>query len=95
MSGEGLLHGATYQEGLVGFKNPEGCHEFVHTLGAIVDAVARAGLVIEQLPEYPYSNGCKFFSTMVDLGQRRWGMPPGAPAVPLMYGLSARRPPAG
>jgi SAM-dependent methyltransferase len=91
-SGAGLLHGATYQEGIVGFKNPEGCHEFVHTLGSIVDAVARAGLVIERLLEYPYSNGCKFFSTMIDLGQRRWGLPPGAPAVPLMYGLSARRP---
>lgn len=33
----------------------------------------------------------KFFSMMVDLGQRRWGLPPGAPTVSLMYGLSARR----
>ena len=94
-SGESLLHGATYQDGVVDFKNPERCHEFVHTLGSIVDAVARAGLVIERVPEYPYANGCKFFSTMVDLGERRWGMPPGAPAIPLMYGLSARRPPQG
>ena len=91
-SGEGLLHGATYQEGIVGFTNPESSHEFLHSLGSIVDAVARAGLVIERLAEYPYANGCRFFSTMVDLGERRWGMPPGAPSVPLMFGLSARRP---
>jgi SAM-dependent methyltransferase len=91
-SGEGLLHGATYQEGIIDFTNPESSHEFLHTLGSIVDAVARAGLVIERLAEYPYANGCRFFSTMVDLGGRRWGMPPGAPDVPLMFGLSARRP---
>ncbi len=88
----GLLHGAPYQEGVVEFHNPERSHEFGYTLGSIVDAVARAGLVIEQLAEYPYSNGCKFFSTMVDVGQRRWALPPGAPDVPLMYGLCARRP---
>lgn len=87
----GLLHGATYQEGVVGFQNPESSHEFGHTLGSIVDAIARAGLAIEQLSEYPYSNGCKLFSTMIDLGERRWGLPPGAPRVPLMFGLVARR----
>lgn len=88
----GLLHGATYLEGVVEFENPEPSHEFGYTLGSIVDAVARSGLVIEQLSEYPYSNGYKPFSTMVDLGQRRWALPPGVPGVPIMYGLCARRP---
>ncbi|HEX8107172.1 MAG TPA: class I SAM-dependent methyltransferase [Kofleriaceae bacterium] len=91
-SREGLLHGAPYQEGVVEFQNPESSHEFGHTLGSIIDAIARAGLVIEQLSEYPYSNGCKFFTAMIDLGQRRWALPPGAPSVPLMFGLCARRP---
>lgn len=91
-SGAGLLHGATYQEGIVGFKNPEGCHEFFHTVGMIVDAVARAGLVVERLVEYPYANGWKGFKNMIDLGDRRWGWGPGVPPIPLMYGLVARRP---
>jgi SAM-dependent methyltransferase len=91
-SGEGLLHGATYQAGEVGFVNPEACHEFEHSLGEIVDAVARAGLVIERLCEWPYSNGCKFFTPMVDLGARRFGMPTTGPRIPLMFGLVAARP---
>jgi hypothetical protein len=90
-SGPGLLHGATYEPGVVDFANPEACHEFEHSLADVVDAVARAGLVVEQLREWPYSNGCRFFSTMRDLGDRRWGMPDGAPRIPLMYGLTARR----
>jgi len=93
-SGAGLLHGATYQEGIVGFQNPESSHEFGHTLGSVVDAIARAGLVIEQLSEYPYSNGCRFFTAMIDLGQRRWALPPGTPSVPIMFGLCACRPEA-
>jgi len=93
-SQDGLVHGAPYHEGVARFCNPESSHEFGHTLGSVVDAVARAGLVIERLSEYPYSNGCRTFSTMVDLGQRRWALPPGAPGVPLMFGLCARRPDA-
>ncbi|HEY0480729.1 MAG TPA: class I SAM-dependent methyltransferase [Kofleriaceae bacterium] len=89
-SGAGLLHGASYQEGVVGFQNPESSHEFGHTLGSVVNAVARAGLVIEQLSEYSYTNGCRLFASMVDLGQRRWCLPSGAPRVPLMFGLCAR-----
>lgn len=91
VSHDGLLHGAPYQEGVVEFQNPESSHEFGHTLGSIIDAVARSGLVIEQLTEYPYSNGCKFFTAMVDLGRRRWGLPSGVPRVPVMFGLCARR----
>ena len=90
-SGAGLLHGATYQEGLLGFRNPEGCHEFLHSLGNIVDAVARAGLTVERVHEWHHANGWKGFKNMVDLGERRWGWPPGMPPIPLMYGLAARR----
>jgi SAM-dependent methyltransferase len=90
-SGAGLLHGATYEPGGVDFANPEACHEFLWTVADIVDAVASAGLVIERVREWPYANGCTFFPGMVDLGDRRWGMPPGAPVIPLMLGLAARR----
>jgi SAM-dependent methyltransferase len=91
-SADGLLHGATYQPGVQDFRNPEACHEFIHSLGALVDAVARAGLVIERLAEYPYANGWKGLRNMTDLGERRWGLPPGSLPIPLMFALSARKP---
>ena len=90
-SGDGLLHGATFQEGLVGFRNPEGCHEFLHPLGAVIDALARAPLTIERFHEWNHANGWKGFPDMVDLGERRWGMPRDLAQFPLMFGLSARR----
>lgn len=73
------------------FANPEPCHEWEWSVADVVDAVARAGLVIERVQEWPYANGCKLFSNMVALDGRRWALAPDAPAVPLMYGLSARQ----
>ncbi|MCB9569273.1 MAG: class I SAM-dependent methyltransferase [Myxococcales bacterium] len=65
-----------------------------HTLGAIVSALAGAGLVLEVLREYPYSNGCRVIPGLVDdgAGDRRWRHPPGQPQVPLMFGVSFVRP---
>jgi len=73
------------------FENPEACHEWDWSLADIVDAVARAGLRIETVREWPYANGCKFFPNMVALDGRRWALAPGSPKVPLMYGLVASR----
>jgi 2-polyprenyl-3-methyl-5-hydroxy-6-metoxy-1,4-benzoquinol methylase len=87
-SGVGLVPWG-FEKGLERFDNPEPCVEFEWSLGDIVDAVAAAGLTIQTLREWPYSNGCRFFPGMVDLGQRRWGLPLGAPKLPLMYGLVA------
>jgi SAM-dependent methyltransferase len=78
-----------FHDGDVEFDNPEPCHEFEWSVGDVVDAIAGAGLVVEALREWPYSNGCRFFSSMVDLGERRWGLPEGAPRIPLMYGAAA------
>jgi len=55
----------------------------------VVDAVARAGLRIETVREWPYSNGCRFFPNMVALDGKRWALAPGSPKVSLMYGLAA------
>ena len=73
------------------FKNPEACIEWDWSVADVVDAVAQAGLRIERVREWPYSNGCRFFSNMVALPERRWALAPDAPQVPLMYGLVARR----
>jgi SAM-dependent methyltransferase len=73
------------------FTNPEPCHEWDWSIVDVLDAVARAGLRIEHVREWPYSNGCRFFSNMVALEGRRWALPPSAPKLPLMYGFVASR----
>jgi len=90
LSGEGLARGQ-FEPGVQDFQNPEPSSEFCWTLGEKVDAIARAGLVIERLSEWPYANGCRMLSPMVDIGDDRWVLPPEFPPMPLMYGLAARR----
>jgi SAM-dependent methyltransferase len=74
------------------FENQVPAWSYQHTLADVVDALARAGLVLERLAEYPYANGCRVNVSLVPFGARRWAMPPGKARVPLMFGLSARRP---
>jgi SAM-dependent methyltransferase len=71
------------------FRNPEACHEWEWSVPEVVDAVARAGLRVETVREWPYSNGCKFFPNMVALDGKRWALAAGSPKVPCMYGLVA------
>lgn len=65
-----------------------------HTLAELVTAFAGAGLRIELLREYPYSNGCRVQPGLVasGAGDRRWRFPEGAATVPLMFGLVVSRP---
>ncbi len=89
-SGGGLVPSG-FVEGVEDFENPEACHLFRWGLGEVVSAVAGAGVGIEALEEYPYSNGEKNFAGMRELPGRRMFPPEGSPKVPLMYGLSAKR----
>jgi SAM-dependent methyltransferase len=73
------------------FSNPEPCHEWEWSIADVVDAVARAGLRVERVIEWPYSNGCRFFPNMVALDGKRWALAPDAPKLPCMYGLVAVR----
>lgn len=87
-SGDGLLPmGST--PGIAGFVNPETAYGFQHTVAQIVSALADASLFVEQLHEYPYSNGCQLFAGMAELPGRRYAMPAGVPAMPLMLGVVA------
>lgn len=61
-----------------------------HGLGDVVSALLSAGLALEVLHEWPHSNGCRLKHDLVPLSGRRWGWPPGAARVPLMFGLRAR-----
>lgn len=75
--------------GMMGFENPEPASSFQHTVAQTVQVLADAGLFIEQLREYPYANGCLLFEGMEPLPGRRFGMPKGVPAMPLMLGVVA------
>ena len=87
-----LLAPSGWQPGVADFHNPEPCHEFQWTIADWVSAVLRAGLILEQLRDYPHANGCQIFDNMRPLPGRRFAMPPGAPDLPLMCGLVARKP---
>ena len=87
----GGLTPAGFVEGMRGFENPESCHLFRWGLGEIVTALAGTELSILILKEYPYSNGERHFGGMRELPGRRMVPPEGTPAVPLMYGISAKK----
>ena len=73
------------------FFNPHPCYEFQRGIGDILGAVIQAGLTLREFREYEYTNGWKPFTEMNSLPGRRWAMPDGTPALPLMYGLVAER----
>jgi SAM-dependent methyltransferase len=91
-SGESLGGGASGDATAQTTTNDVPAYSWQHSLADVLDALAHAGFVLERMREYPYSNGCKTLDGLVPLGGRRWGWPEGMARLPLMYGLSARRP---
>lgn len=87
-SGEGL--GAA--PGAAPLPNEVPAWSWQHRPTQMVDALARAGLVVETLRDYPHSNGCRILPVLVPGPDRTWVWPAGTARLPLMYGLSARRP---
>lgn len=73
------------------FKNPHPAHAFAYGIAEILGAMQRAGFKLERFEEYRYSNGCALLPGMEPLPGRRFGAPPGMPALPLMLGLVAAR----
>lgn len=66
-----------------------------HTLADLLSAFASAGLRLEILREYPFSNGCRLSEGLVEStdGDRRWHFPDGVTRTPLMFGLVASKAP--
>ena len=89
-SGVGLIPD-NYQVGIENFCNPYRSHEFQWGIGEIITVLLQAGLTLEVLKEYPYSNGCKLFDNMREETGRRTYPPENIPNVPLMYGVVARK----
>lgn len=68
--------------------------EWQHSLGEVITSLAAAGLRIEFLHEYPTTLFRRFpvLEESAD-GTGGWAFPAGAPQIPLMYSLRARRTP--
>ncbi len=89
-SGDGLTPSG-WVEGVTDFQNPHPGHEWQWGLGEVVTALIEAGLTLETLREYPYTNGEKSFDGMREGAGKRMYPPEGTPSLPLMFGLAARR----
>lgn len=81
-----------YEEGVTDFENPVVTSEFCWSIADVVQSLLDAGLVLEVLREYPYSNGTPRFANSLEGPGRRFYMPEGVPNLPQMYGLRARKP---
>jgi SAM-dependent methyltransferase len=77
--------------GVRDFRNSHPSHEFHWATSEVITALLGAGLALEQFREYDYCNGFRPFKEMKLLGGRRWAMPDGTPAIPLMYSIVARK----
>ena len=69
--------------------NP-GNYQWNHSLAETVTAVQRHGLRLTMLEEHDWSDW-KAFPWLVDVGQGRWGPPPGSPRWPLSFTLMAAK----
>ena len=87
----GGLTPAGFVEGARHFENPHRCQIFGWGLGEVVTSLARAGLRIVALEEYPYSNGERLLPRMRELPGRRMVPPEDVPPGPLMYGICAEK----
>jgi SAM-dependent methyltransferase len=90
MSGTGLTPSG-WLDGVADFRNPHPGHEWQWSIGEMVGALLDAGLGITTFQEYPYANGCKLFERMREGPGLRMYPPDDIPALPLMYGLAARK----
>jgi len=91
LSGEGLTPSG-FVEGVQDFVNPHGSTEFCWSIADCVTALLDAGLILEVLREYDYSNGCARFAGAVEGPGHRFGVPPGVPNLPQMYAVRAGKP---
>ena len=91
MSGEGLTP-MGFVEGVTQFENPHPCYEWAWGVADLLTALLDAGLVVESVREWPYINGWKGYDEMVEMGDGRLTLPDGLPRIPMMLGVTARRP---
>lgn len=72
-------------------ENAIAAESFQYGLAETVQALVDAGLALERIVEWPFSNGAKRPGLVAAEGNR-WVHPPGRARCPLMFGLRARAP---
>lgn len=80
-----------WHSGVQDFDNPHAAYEYAWGVGQVVQALIDAGLRIEALREWMYTNGWPPYFAMRREPGRRFRTPEGVPDIPLMYGVSARQ----
>lgn len=90
MAGEALSPSG-FVEGETPYNNPHPVHEFQWGTSEVLQALINAGLTIEVTRDYPYSNGAKLFTDLVEVEGHRFTRPEGKPNLPLMWGVVARK----
>lgn len=85
----GVALGAS--EGVKVTENDVPATGYQHGLGQIVTALACAGLRIERLEEYGWSNGCRVSAGLQLREGRRWHPPATWACTPWMFGVVASR----
>ncbi|HEX6371780.1 MAG TPA: class I SAM-dependent methyltransferase [Longimicrobium sp.] len=80
-----------FHEGTADFTNPHRSFDFQWGVYEVAQSLIDAGLRIERLREWPYSNGWAPFRGMRAEPGRRFRPPQGVPGLPLMYGIAAAR----
>jgi len=61
------------------------------SLTALVTAVLDASFELRVLREYPFSNGDRVYASLIEAPGRRGIFPDGAIAMPLTFGLVAKK----
>lgn len=89
-SGKGLTRSG-YQEGVKDFKNPEPVVVFQHTPAEVVTALAKAGLLIEELAEFPHCNGFRPSAAYEAMSERVFRPSAKLPSHPCMFAVVATR----
>lgn len=65
-------------------------HQWNHSLGEIITALIRAGLVIDEVEETPYSAWCPWPDLMVE-EQGRWRLKDNPERLPLQFAITAHK----
>lgn len=89
-SGEGLTRSGR-REGVKDFKNPESAILYQHTPGNVVTALAKAGLFIEELTEFPHCNGFRPSPAYEAIETSVFRPGPKLPSHPCMFAVVASR----
>lgn len=72
------------------FSNPHESVGFQWTVAQLLQGLIDAGLQLEVVREYPWSNGCQLYETMVETAPRRFQHGDSKVDPPLMLGVVAR-----